>query len=114
MKSTLLQRASVHRRWAFAPLESVTTPSCSQVKTLVRTTSTLMSFNEMVSDSLCRNFSVVQTQLRQLSGWLVSDDPAGEEARCGCHDWRGDTWSAVVRPIGHTGQILNNDVGGGL
>ena len=43
------------------PLKSVTTPNCSQVKTLPRTTSTQMSFPETVSDSLCRNYSVVQT-----------------------------------------------------
>jgi hypothetical protein len=47
------------------PLTSVTMPNCSQVKTLVRTTSTHMSFPEMVSSSLCRNH------------------PAGEEAGCG-------------------------------
>ena len=28
-------------------------------------------------------YFVVQTQFHQLSGWLVSDDPAGEEAGCG-------------------------------
>jgi hypothetical protein len=33
----------------------VTTPNCSQVNTLVRITSTRMSFPEMVSDDLCRN-----------------------------------------------------------
>ena len=43
------------------PLNLVTTPNCSQVKILVRTTSTQMSFLEMVSDSLCRNYLVVQT-----------------------------------------------------
>jgi hypothetical protein len=49
-----------------------------QVETLVRKTSIKMSFPETVSDSLCRNTSVMQTQFHQ----LVSDDPAGEEARC--------------------------------
>ena len=39
--------------------------------------------DETVSDSLCRNSSVVQTQFHQLSGWLVSDDTASAEARCG-------------------------------
>jgi hypothetical protein len=33
------------------------------------------------------------SQFHQLSGWLVSDDPAGEEARCG---GSGLTWSHVV------------------
>jgi hypothetical protein len=40
---------------------AVTTPNCSQVKTLVRTTSTQMSFPEMISDILCRISLVVQT-----------------------------------------------------
>ena len=36
------------------PLKSVTTPNCSQVKTLVRTASTQI-FPETVSDNLCTN-----------------------------------------------------------
>jgi hypothetical protein len=36
-------------------------PNCSQVKTLVRTTSMQMIFPETVSDSLWRNYLVVQT-----------------------------------------------------
>jgi hypothetical protein len=51
------------------PLKLVTMPNSSQVKTLVRTTSMQMSFPETVSDNLCRNSSVVQTQFHQLSGW---------------------------------------------
>ena len=41
-----------------------------------------MNFPETVSDSLCRNSLVIQTQFHQLSRWLASDDPAGEEAGC--------------------------------
>jgi hypothetical protein len=65
------------------PLKSVTMQSYSQVKTLVRMTSTQMIFPETISDSLRRTSSAVQTQFQQLSGWLVSDHPAGEEAGCG-------------------------------
>ena len=61
-----------------------------------------MSFPETVSDSLCNISSVVQTQFHQLSGWLVSDDPAGEETDVEVLGWRGYTCSAVVRPVGHT------------
>ena len=43
------------------PLKLVKTLNCSQVKTLVRMTSMQISFPETVSDSLCRNASVVQT-----------------------------------------------------
>jgi hypothetical protein len=40
-------------------------------------------------------------QFHQLSGWLVSDDPAGEEARCG---GPGLVWSAVVSPVWRTAE----------
>jgi hypothetical protein len=66
------------------PLKSVTKPNCSQVKTLVRMTSTQMSFHEMVSGSLCRIFvGCANPPFHQLLGSLVSDDPAEEEADCG-------------------------------
>ena len=48
---------------------------------VMRRTSTQMSIPETVYDSMCKNDLVVQTH--QLSGWLVSDDPTGEEAACG-------------------------------
>ena len=39
-------------------------------------------------------------QFNQLSGWLVSDDPAGEEAGCGGPEL---LWlHVVVRPVGRT------------
>ena len=80
-------------------LKLVTTPNYSQVKTLVRTTSTQMSFSEMVSDSLCRNSSVVQTHsfTNCPGGWsqtiLQVKKPDVEVL-----GWCGYTWSAVVRP----------------
>ncbi len=46
---------------SICPLKSVTTTNCSQVETLMRTTSMQMSFPETVSDSLCRNSLVIQT-----------------------------------------------------
>jgi hypothetical protein len=60
MKYTLLQCASI------CPLKSVTTPNCSQVKTLVRAMSTQMSFTETVYDSLCSNSFVMIMQFNQL------------------------------------------------
>jgi hypothetical protein len=53
------------------PLKPFTTLNCSQVKTLLRMTSMQMSFPETVSDSLCRNPSVVQTHsfISCLGGW---------------------------------------------
>ena len=72
-------------------LKLVNTPNCSQVKTL--TTSTQMSFPETVSDSFCRNYSVVQTYS------LISCLGALSQMILG---WRGYTWSAVVRLVGLT------------
>ncbi len=46
---------------SICPLKSVTMTNCSQVETLMRTTSMQMSFPETVSDSLCRNYLVMQT-----------------------------------------------------
>ena len=50
-------------------LKSVTTLNCSQVKTLVRTTRTQISFPETVADSLCRNSSVVHSLISCPGGW---------------------------------------------
>ena len=50
---------------SLCPLRLVTTPNCSQVKTLMRTMSTQMSIPETVSNGLCRNSSVVH--LREIS-----------------------------------------------
>jgi hypothetical protein len=46
---------------SICPLKSVTTPNCSQVKTLVSVKSMQMSFPETVSDSLHSFYSDVQT-----------------------------------------------------
>ena len=53
------------------PLKSVTTTNCSQVETPTRTTCMQMSFPETVSDSLCRNSLVMQTDCcsSSLGGW---------------------------------------------
>ncbi len=56
---------------SICPLKLVTTTNCSQVETPMRTTSIQMSFPEMVSDSLCRNYLVMQTDCCSscLGGW---------------------------------------------
>ncbi len=46
---------------SICPLKSVTTTKCCQLETPMRTTSMQMSFPETVSDSLCRNSLVMQT-----------------------------------------------------
>ncbi|XP_070408551.1 uncharacterized protein [Nothobranchius furzeri] len=88
---------------SICPLKSVTATSWSQVKTPMRTTSMQLSFPEMVSDSLCRNCLVMQTNCFSscLSGWsqtilevnLLDVEVLG---------WCGYTSSAVVRPVGCT------------
>ena len=80
MKSTLLQWPSVGQTLTFefgygAELQSGHDP--------VRTTSTQMSFPETVLKVVQKLFCCANQQFHQLSGWLVSDDPAGEEAGCG-------------------------------
>ncbi len=56
-------------------LKSVTTTNCSQVETQMRMMSMQMSFPEMVSDSLCRNYLVMQTD-------CCSSCPGGWSWRC--------------------------------
>ncbi len=67
---------------SICPHKSVTMVNCSQVETPKRKTSMLMSFPETVSDSLCRNYLVMQTDCCSSypSGWLVSGDLGGEDA----------------------------------
>ncbi len=68
---------------SICPLKSDTTTNCSQVETPMRTTSKQMSFPETVSDSLCRNSLVMQTDCCHSCPRLFSDDLEGEDAGCG-------------------------------
>ncbi len=76
---------------SICPLKSVTMMNCRQVETPMRTTSAQMSFPETVSDSLCRNYLVMQIWV--LSRWLVSDDFGGKDVGCG---GPGLVWLHVV------------------
>ncbi len=74
---------------SICPLKSITTTNCSQVETLMRTTSMQMSFPEMVS-SLFRNALVMQTDCCCCcpGGW------SGRSWRCRCWMWR--SWAGVA------------------
>ena len=87
-------------------LKSFTMPNCSQVKTLVKTTSMQMSFPETVSDSLCRNSSVVQTYsfISCLGGWSQTI-PQVKKPDVEVLGWHGYTWSAVVRQVRRTAKF---------
>ena len=81
---------------SICPLKSVMTPNCSRVKTLVRMTSTQMSFPETISDSLCRNSFVVQAHsfISCPGGWSQMV-PQVKKLDVEVLGWCGYTWSAV-------------------
>ena len=91
---------------SICPLKSVTTMNCSQVETLMRTTSMQMSFPETVSDSLCRNSLGMQTDICSscLGGWsqTILEVIMPDVEVLG---WCGYMWSAVVRPFGCTAKL---------
>jgi hypothetical protein len=68
-----------------------------------------VSFPETVSDSLCRNDLVVQTNsfISCLGGWSPTipqvKKPDGEVL-----GWCGYKWSAVMMPDGHTAKFSKN------
>ncbi len=86
---------------SICPLKSVTTTNCSQVETPMRTTSMQMSFPETVSDSLCRNSLVMQTDFCSScpGGWsqTILEVKMLDVKVLG---WCGFKWSAVglMRP----------------
>ncbi len=88
------------------PLKSIMTMNCSQVETPMRTTSMQMSFPETVSDSLCRNDTVMQTDCCSScpGGWsqTILEVKMLDVEVLG---WCGYTWSAVVRPDGCTAKF---------
>jgi hypothetical protein len=90
---------------SICPLKSVTTPNCSQDKTLVMT-SMHMSFPENVSDNLCRNYLVVQTHsfISYPGGWSRTI-PQVKKPDVEVLGWRGYTRSVVVRLVGHTAKF---------
>ena len=81
---------------SICPLKSVTMMNCSQVETLMRTTSMQMSFPEMVSDSLCRNSLFMQTNCwSSCPGGGFKTFLEGNMLDVEVLGWCGYTWSAV-------------------
>ncbi len=75
---------------SICPPKSVTTINCSQVETPMRTTSMQMSLPETVSDSLCRNSLVMQTDCcSSCQGGCLR-----RSWRWRCWMWR--SWAGVV------------------
>ncbi len=95
---------------SISPLKSVTRTNCSQVETPMRTTSMQVSFcfteTETVSDSLCRNSLVMQTDCCSScpGGWsqTILEVKMLDVEVLG---WCGYTWSAVVSPVGCTAKF---------
>jgi hypothetical protein len=80
--------------------------NCSQVKTLVRTTSMQMSFPETASDSL-GGYSLVEQTHSFIScpgGWSQTI-PEVKKRDVEVLGWRGYMWSVVLRPVGLTAKF---------
>ncbi len=100
---------------SICPVKSVTTTKCTQVETTIRTMSMQMRFPEMVSDCLCRNYLVMQTDCcsSRPGGWsqTILEVKMLDEEVLG---WCGYMWSAAVMPVGCTVKILWNAFGESL
>ncbi len=82
------------------PLKFVTTTNCSQVETPMRKMSMQMSFPETVSDSLCRNSLVTQTDCCSSCPGVWSQTILEVKMLdVKVLGWCGYTWSAVVRLV---------------
>ncbi len=92
VKRTPLQSARCHRMWAFAHSSRLRWRS-------MRTMSMQISFPETVSDSLCRNYLVMQTDCCSScpGGW--SQTILEVKMYVEVLGWCGYPWSAVVRQV---------------
>ncbi len=90
---------------SICPLKSAMT-NCSQVETPMRTASMKMSFPETVSDSLCRNSLVMQTDCcSSCPGCWSRTILEVKMLDVEVLGWCGYMWSAVVRLVGCTAKL---------
>ncbi len=100
---------------SICPLKSVTTTNCNQGETPMRTTSMQMNFPETVSDSLCRNSLVMQTDCCSscLGGWSQMNLEV-KMLDVEILGWCGYTWVCGCEAGWMYCQILWNAFGDGL
>jgi hypothetical protein len=88
---------------SICPLNPVTTSNCSQIKTLVRTASTAEELSWDGFWQFVQKFFFVQTHsfISCLGVWSQMI-PQVKKQDVEVLGWRGYTWSAVLRPVGHS------------
>ncbi len=91
---------------SICPLSRLWRRTVVRSRTPMRTTNMQMSFPEMVSDSLCRNSLVMQTDCcRSCPGGWSQTILEVKMLDVEVLDWCGCTWSAVVRLVGCTAKF---------
>ncbi len=106
VKRTPIQSARRYRMWAFAYWRRLRRWTAVKSRPRWWTMSMQMSFPEMVSDSLCRNSLVMQTDCcSSCPGGLSQTILEVKMLDLEVLGWCGYTWSGVVRLVGCTAKF---------